>query len=217
MRVSCSLIPIVLFYLLAANTWAFGHSDGHIRIKTDFKMLHTQLMVFDALNGRYPTSEEGLQALVSRPDAADLPHWRILMPELPTDPWGHAYQYVAPSPDGKERYGIYTLGPSGRDHINVNDSAAINAAFSSLNWDSKTRDDIVLSGGGATFLFLLCLYCFRRAPHYPTIPFTSSPAIPVSRTSRPWNFMLRRLWSIPQRCSIVAWRSWTLTLFSTAR
>ena len=55
------------------------------------------------------------------------------------------------------------------------------------------------------------------ARDYPTIPFTTSPAMPVRRTSSPWNFTFSRLWSIPQSASIVAWRSWTLTGFSTAR
>ena len=46
--------------------------------------------------------------------------------------------------------------------------------------------------------------------------FTTSPEMPVSRTSRPWNFTARRLWSTPSKRSIVAWKSWTLTGFSSA-
>ena len=45
---------------------------------------------------------------------------------------------------------------------------------------------------------------------------TFAPSTPVSRASRPWNLTLKASWSMPSRCSIVAWRSWTVHTFSTA-
>jgi len=48
------------------------------------------------------------------------------------------------------------------------------------------------------------------------IPFTTLPAMPVNRASNPWNFTVKRLWSMPSKCSMVAWKSGTATAFSTA-
>src|ERR1017187_8138931 len=53
-----------------------------------------------------------------------------------------------------------------------------------------------------------------RRIYYARIPFTTLPAMPVNRASRPWNFTVRRLWSMPSTCSMVAWKSGTATAFS---
>jgi len=59
--------------------------------------------------GRYPTSEQGLNVLVSAP--AGEPRWRgpYLQDAIPSDPWGSAYQYQAPGPTGKD-YQILSFG-----------------------------------------------------------------------------------------------------------
>jgi general secretion pathway protein G len=61
--------------------------------------------------GRYPTSAEGLQVLVTAPPSE--PRWRgpYLKDAVPTDPWGSAYQYRQPSSRGKD----YDLQSYGRD------------------------------------------------------------------------------------------------------
>lgn len=58
--------------------------------------------------GRFPTSQEGLAALVSAPPSA--PGWNgsYLRKGLPVDPWGHEYHYEAPGRNGD--VDIYTLG-----------------------------------------------------------------------------------------------------------
>jgi general secretion pathway protein G len=60
--------------------------------------------------GRYPSSEQGLQALVLRP--ADEPRWAgpYLAKAVPADPWGRAYLYSAPG-----QHGEYDLLSQGRD------------------------------------------------------------------------------------------------------
>jgi general secretion pathway protein G len=65
------------------------------------------LQVFKLDVGRYPTSAEGLQALVSKPGGAG--GWNgPYMQELPTDPWGNPYRYANPGPNGGVE--ILTLG-----------------------------------------------------------------------------------------------------------
>ena len=64
---------------------------------------------------RYPTTEEGLKALVKQPtDPAVFPTWHRggYLGALPRDPWGRDYQYVYPGIDGWQ-YDLYSLGPSG--------------------------------------------------------------------------------------------------------
>ena len=58
--------------------------------------------------GRYPTSSEGLEALISSPgiDGWNGPY--IKKESLPKDPWGHQYQYRAPGEHGE--YDVYSLG-----------------------------------------------------------------------------------------------------------
>lgn len=64
--------------------------------------------------GRYPTSEEGLAALVQRP--AGISSWSgpyLKSAGVPKDPWGHAYLYRAPGQSGP--YDVGSLGPEGRE------------------------------------------------------------------------------------------------------
>lgn len=70
---------------------------------------------YNLIMGRYPTTEEGLEALVTAP--AD-PREAISFPEdgfinnLPLDPWGNPYQYMRPGEHG--RYDIWSWGADGR-------------------------------------------------------------------------------------------------------
>lgn len=62
--------------------------------------------------GRFPSNEEGLQALVTNPG---LPTWNgpyLRRNNLPSDPWGRAYLYRSPGEQGE--IDIYTLGADGR-------------------------------------------------------------------------------------------------------
>ena len=65
--------------------------------------------------GRYPTTEEGLEALVTVPDdprdAASFPEGGFIN-DLPLDPWGNPYQYLYPGENG--RFDIWTWGADGR-------------------------------------------------------------------------------------------------------
>ncbi len=68
-------------------------------------------------NDAYPTSEQGLDALRTIPIAGDPPkNWRgpYLRQEIPLDPWGRPYVYVAPGVANPNAYDIYTLGKDGK-------------------------------------------------------------------------------------------------------
>ncbi len=65
--------------------------------------------------GTYPTTEQGLQALVARPDGVS--HWSgpyLKGQGVPEDPWGHPFLYRMPSERPGHDYDLYSLGPSGK-------------------------------------------------------------------------------------------------------
>lgn len=84
------------------------------KAKADFKALQTALKLYRIDNFVYPTSEQGLEALVSKPSLAPVPrNWKSsgYIDQLQLDPWGRAYLYVSPG-EGHD-YDIYTLGADG--------------------------------------------------------------------------------------------------------
>ncbi len=53
-------------------------------------------------NQRFPTTDQGLQALVTRPATAPEPaHWRPCLDKLPLDPWGRPHRYINPGVHGE--------------------------------------------------------------------------------------------------------------------
>ena len=76
--------------------------------------------MFDVLNARPPTTQEGLAALISKPADESLQRWRQLLLAMPMDPWARPYQYRCPAVMSKAPYEIYSLGRDGvisRDDI----------------------------------------------------------------------------------------------------
>lgn len=82
-------------------------------VRAHFGNLKTALDSYRLDNYRYPTSEQGLEALVMKPDVDPEPKkWRQYMDKLPRDPWENDYIYVSPGDNGKP-FDIYTLGADG--------------------------------------------------------------------------------------------------------
>ena len=70
--------------------------------RTDVNNLMQALKLYKLDNQRYPTGEQGLQALVTRPAAAPVPpNWKSYVEKLPNDPWGRPYQYLNPGVKGE--------------------------------------------------------------------------------------------------------------------
>lgn len=90
-------------------------------VKQDIENLIQALNLYRQDNQRYPVTEQGLQALVSQPAITPLPaNWKSggYMGNLPSDPWGHPYQYLNPGVRGDME--IYSLGAD--DVLNSDDS-----------------------------------------------------------------------------------------------
>ncbi len=81
--------------------------------RTDVGNLMQALKLYKLDNQRYPSSEQGLEALVRKPSAGSVPpNWRPYLEKLPNDPWGHAYQFLSPGLKGE--IDVYSLGADGQ-------------------------------------------------------------------------------------------------------
>jgi general secretion pathway protein G len=85
-----------------------------IAAKNDIAAISQALKLYRLDNGRYPTSEQGLSALVTRPTQAPLPpNWKPngYLERLPKDPWGNPYQYLSPGLRGE--IDVFSFGADG--------------------------------------------------------------------------------------------------------
>jgi len=70
--------------------------------RTDVGNLAQALKLYKLDNQRFPTAEQGLQALVAKPSAEPVPaNWKSYLDKLPGDPWGRPYQYLNPGLKGE--------------------------------------------------------------------------------------------------------------------
>ena len=84
-----------------------------VAAKTDIATLMQALKLYKLDNQRYPTTEQGLQALVTRPDKPPLPtNWKAYLDRLPSDPWGQPYVYLNPGVNGE--IDVLSYGADGR-------------------------------------------------------------------------------------------------------
>ncbi len=85
-----------------------------IAAKNDIAAISQALKLYRLDNGRYPSSEQGLAALVTRPTQAPLPlNWKPngYLERLPKDPWGNPYQYLSPGLRGE--IDVFSFGADG--------------------------------------------------------------------------------------------------------
>lgn len=105
------------------------------KAQSDIRALESALNLYRLDNFNYPTTEQGLFALVTIPTSGDVPrNYRSggYIDRLQKDPWGNEYQYLRPGRDGRE-YDLYSLGADGRPG-----GAEANADIG--NWDMD-RDE----------------------------------------------------------------------------
>lgn len=85
------------------------------KAKQDIRALESALNLYKLDNYNYPSTDQGLESLVSKPAGSPEPrNWKSggYMDRLPKDPWGNEYQYLSPGSHGS--IDIYSLGADGR-------------------------------------------------------------------------------------------------------
>lgn len=84
--------------------------------RTQIEMMGTALDSYRLDNGRYPTTQQGLRALRTKPTEEPIPiNWRgpYLRREVPLDPWGRPYEYRSPGEVNPGSFDLFTLGLDG--------------------------------------------------------------------------------------------------------
>lgn len=81
------------------------------RVDADFQAITTQLKTYEMLNYTFPSTEQGLEALVKKPAAEPIPRkWKRLLESVPLDPWGNPYRYQNPGKVNPEGFDLISLG-----------------------------------------------------------------------------------------------------------
>lgn len=79
------------------------------KAKQDIRALESALNLYKLDNFTYPTTDQGLEALVQKPGGSPEPkNWKKYIDRLPKDPWGAPYQYLSPGSQGD--IDIFSLG-----------------------------------------------------------------------------------------------------------
>ena len=105
--------------LLGSAVYSFKDQFGfahETRVKADLQSIATSLLVYQGRNGFLPTTEQGLKALVVRPDTSPRPRqWSASFDKVPRDPWENEYKYVSPGTHSDRGYDLYSTGADGKD------------------------------------------------------------------------------------------------------
>jgi len=111
----------ILATLLIPKIMERPEEARRIKAKADIKTIESALKLYKIDSGVYPTTEQGLDALIKKPQAAPVPRkWReggyLEGTSVPKDPWGNPYLYTGyatPGPEGRD-YEILSYGNDGQ-------------------------------------------------------------------------------------------------------
>jgi general secretion pathway protein G len=103
----------VLAALIVPNVLNLAEEARVTAARTDISNLMQQLKLYKLDNQRFPSAEQGLEALVRKPSAGSIPpNWKPYIDKLPNDPWGRPYQFVNPGIKGE--VDVFSFGADGQ-------------------------------------------------------------------------------------------------------
>ncbi len=104
----------ILAALVAPNVIRRVEDARITKARQDIRAYETALNLYRMDNFRYPTTEQGLQALVTQPNDPNIRNWKEggYIDGLKKDPWGNDYLYISPGTRGE--FDLYTLGADGK-------------------------------------------------------------------------------------------------------
>jgi len=103
----------VLAALIVPNVLDRADDARVMAARTDVNNLVQALKLYKLDNQRFPTAEQGLQALIAKPANGPIPaNWKPYLDKLPNDPWGRPYQYLNPGVKGE--VDVMSLGADGQ-------------------------------------------------------------------------------------------------------
>jgi general secretion pathway protein G len=105
-----SIIVVLLGLAISKMGNPTGFAKG-VAVRSDIQTIGTQLKLYESMNGFLPTTEQGLQALVTQPSTEPRPQrWYQLFKEVPKDPYGNNYIYLSPGRKNPSSYDLYSAG-----------------------------------------------------------------------------------------------------------
>jgi general secretion pathway protein G len=107
----------ILAALVAPSVFQHVGTAKDASARSQIEMLGVALDAYRLDNGRYPTTEQGLDALWQQPTLEPRPsNWRgpYLRKNVPPDPWGHAFVYASPGELSQLGYDIVSYGADGK-------------------------------------------------------------------------------------------------------
>ena len=115
------MVVVIIIGLLATmivpNIIGNQEKALEIKAKADVRSISTQLSMYKLDNFSYPSTSQGLQALVSNPGKST---WRQYLEKVPLDPWQNPYQYAYPGVKNPNSYDVWSFGgdgaPGGEGH-----------------------------------------------------------------------------------------------------
>ena len=114
------IVVVVIIGLLAAMVAprVMQRTDDAklVRVANDIRAIEASLNLYKLDNFNYPTTEQGLQALVTKPSGSpEAKNWKQggYLRNLPKDPWGNEYQYASPGASGS-LFDLYSFGSDGK-------------------------------------------------------------------------------------------------------
>lgn len=103
----------VLAALIVPNVLDRADDARATAAKTDVNNVMQALKLYKLDNQRYPSAEQGLQALLVKPTTNPIPpNWKSYLDKLPNDPWGRPYQYL--NPGIKSEIDVLSFGADGQ-------------------------------------------------------------------------------------------------------
>lgn len=110
-----------------------------VKAQQDIRAIQSALEMYRLDNYAYPTTDQGLDALVQKPSGnPEPPHWKQYLDRLPNDPWGHPYQYLNPGVHGP--IDIWSYGADAQPG-----GTGVNADIG--NWNQDGTDNGSANGG----------------------------------------------------------------------
>jgi len=110
------MVVVVIIGLLAAivapNLMGNVDTAQINRARQDIRNIETALNLYRLDNFRYPTTVEGLEALVTNPGESVTPNWKQYLSRVPRDPWNNPYQYQNPGQRGE--FDVFSFGADGQ-------------------------------------------------------------------------------------------------------
>jgi general secretion pathway protein G len=92
----------VLAALIVPNVLERADDARVTAARTDVNNIMQALKLYKLDNQRYPSGDQGLQALIAKPTSGAIPpNWKPYLEKLPNDPWGRPYQYLNPGVKGE--------------------------------------------------------------------------------------------------------------------